>query len=165
MPATLDYARPFDTPRPPGPAAPFLAATLAFAVTHLCVEWLTYHVLVFKVQVLGPATQPWEINKLGDDFFFSMAIEIAYLIPASVIVLLMQGLQYGIARAKMLPLRRDGWVVGIAIGFGYCWMRWAIWGVKRVNAMDYPESANFAIAMLIAALMGATLVAWRRRWR
>jgi small GTP-binding protein len=134
--------------------------TFCFAAAHLVAESVTGYLATFRFHWLGPASNPRQLAKLQDQYFFDMFTEVLWLVPATALVLLVQ---LGLGMYGRGNLRRGMWAMGLVVGLCYCWARWGLWGLSKAVGFPFPESANFLSSMLMAVASGLVLAAWRNR--
>ena len=58
---------------------------------------------------------------------------------------------------------RHVWGLALILGIAYSWLRWGVWWMSKTLAFSYPEQADFALAMGLAVVVGATLGLCQRR--
>lgn len=162
LPTTLHYVSPTCASETRRLLSSIAIATFWFAAAHLVAECVTGYLAAFEFHWLGPAANPFQLEKLRNQYLFNIFVEVLWLVPAAALVFLIQlglGLYY---RDTLRPPKRGTSLIGVALGLSYCWARWWLWRLAQSAGFPFPESENFFDSMFLAAVAGTILVGWQR---
>ncbi len=157
-PPTLDYSSAHPESQVGQAIVSVLVATVCFAVAHFVAEIVMQNLGAYRFGWFGADLSPWDLE---DEVLFNTFVEVVWLVPASVIVFVIQGCALVLALSSQM--RSGSWALALLLGLFYCLSRWGLWGVCKALDVPFSDKANFYSAMLIAALCGGVLALWRRK--